>query len=146
MIWTPGTGWRSPDVTESAFRNPRMFCLWDPESGKICFWFPNPGLWNPEYSSKNPESHRQLQSRIQVQFHRQRLKSTTWKSEIHEVESRIQDCLGFPYIGRTWLRVAKQPRNCMQWTFWDHDRWINMHIYIYAKPVIHSITNKNALL
>ena len=24
----------------------------------------NPGLWNPEYSSKNPKSHKRLESRI----------------------------------------------------------------------------------
>ena len=26
----------------------------------------NPGLWNPEYSSRNPESHQRLKSGIQI--------------------------------------------------------------------------------
>jgi len=26
----------------------------------------NPGLWNPEYNSRNPESYKGLESRIQV--------------------------------------------------------------------------------
>ena len=34
------------------------FCLRNPESGGKCaceIW--NPGLWNPEYSLRNPDSH-----------------------------------------------------------------------------------------
>ena len=81
------------------------------------------GIRNTAQGIGNPTDNCNLESK----FHRQRLKSTTWKSGIHEVEFRIQDCLGFPCMGCTWLRVAKQPRNCMQWTFWDY-RWINMHI------------------
>ena len=42
----------------------------------------NPGLWNLEYSSRNPESHWRLKSGIQY-----------FESEMHGVESRIQDCL-----------------------------------------------------
>ena len=54
----------SPHVREFRFRNPRNFCLCNPESGKICLW--NPGLWNPEYSSRNPPSHYWWESGIQV--------------------------------------------------------------------------------
>ena len=43
----------------------------------------NPGSWIPEYSCRNPESK-----------FRQKI------SGIRLLESRIQDCLGFPYMGR----------------------------------------------
>ena len=46
----------SPHGRESGFPNPGKFCLWNLESG----------LWNPEYSSRNPESHKRLEFRIQV--------------------------------------------------------------------------------
>ena len=39
----------SPQIRESESRNPGNFCL-----------------WNPEYSSRNPESHQRLEFRIQV--------------------------------------------------------------------------------
>ena len=42
-------------------------------------------LRNPEYTSRNPESHQRFQY---------------LESGIHFVESRIQDCLGLPYMGR----------------------------------------------
>ena len=47
----------------------------------------NPGLWNPEYSSRNPEVP---VTKTQIVY---------LESEIHGVESTIQDRLGFPYIG-----------------------------------------------
>ena len=28
----------------------------------------NPGLWNPEYSCRNPVSHKQLESAIQIEL------------------------------------------------------------------------------
>ena len=59
-IWSPVTGIRNPEsqtvldpfihVRESGFRNPGNFCQW------------NPGVWNPEYSCRNLESHWQLES------------------------------------------------------------------------------------
>ena len=49
---------------KSGFRNPRNFCL-----------------WNLEYSSRNSESHWQLEYRIQVPLHWQRLESSTWNQE-----------------------------------------------------------------
>ena len=45
-------------VRELGFRNLGNFCLRNPESGGKCaceMW--NPGLWNPEYSLRNPDSH-----------------------------------------------------------------------------------------
>ena len=40
----------------------------------------NPGLWNPEYSWRNPESHWRLESRIQVPLTKN-LESSTWNLE-----------------------------------------------------------------
>ena len=59
---------KSPHVRESGLQNPGNFCLWIPESGKFLFVdcgirenftynIRNPGFWNLEYSSRNPESH-----------------------------------------------------------------------------------------
>ena len=58
----------------------------------------NPGLWNPENSSKNPESYWRLESRIQV-LHTE-IGIQYLESGIRDEESRIQDCLGFLYMGR----------------------------------------------
>ena len=49
--------------------NPALFGIWNP----LC--------WNPESSTRNPESG------------------------IHIMESRIQDCPGFPYMGRFLARL-----------------------------------------
>ena len=46
----------------------------------------SPGIWNPEYNSKNPEYHKPLESRIQVPL---------TKTGIQYLESGIQDSLGF---------------------------------------------------
>ena len=58
--------------------------------GKFAFGILNPGFWIPECSSRNPQSTFYiLKSRIPVRF------TKTWiqylESEIHGVESRIQD-------------------------------------------------------
>ena len=48
----------SRHVGVSGFRSPWNFCLWNPESEKFFFYeIWNLGLWNLEYSSRNPESH-----------------------------------------------------------------------------------------
>ena len=47
-------------------------------------------LWNLEYSSRNPESHQRLQSRIHVPLTKTGIHYV--ESGIHSVESRIQDC------------------------------------------------------
>ena len=47
-----------PPVRESGFRNLRKF--WYVNSGvreNFARWIQNPGLWNPEYSSRNLESY-----------------------------------------------------------------------------------------
>ena len=53
----------------------------------------NPGFWNPEFSSRNPESR--IPSSTDKDTRIQYLESGT-----DSVESRIQDCLGIPYMGR----------------------------------------------
>ena len=63
-----------PHVTESGFLNLGNFCL-----------------RNQENSSRNSESHKRMESRIQVPLTR---------SGIQYVESRIQDCCGFPYMAK----------------------------------------------
>ena len=49
----------------------------------------NPGLWDPEYSSRNSESHQGLESEINY-----------LESGIHNMESRNQNCLRFLCMGR----------------------------------------------
>ena len=46
--------------------------------GKFCCLIRNPGMWNPEYSSRYPQSHYWLESR---KTHWQRLESSTWNLE-----------------------------------------------------------------
>ena len=48
----------------------------------------NPGLWNPKYSSRIPESHLRLESRIKVLLTGTGIHYL--ESGIHVVESRIQ--------------------------------------------------------
>ena len=59
-------------ITQSCLpMNPGKFCSWNPEFGNFfAFGIRNPGLSDSEYSTKNPESHDQLESRIQVPLRR----------------------------------------------------------------------------
>ena len=59
----------------------------DSKSGKFACEIQNPGLWNPEYSSRITESNLRLESGIQISLNRIR------KFGIHGVESRTQECL-----------------------------------------------------
>ena len=59
-----------------------------------------PRLWNPEYSSRNPESGYPTNVWIRKLSSSDKKIRNYLKSGIHNVESRIQDCLGFPYIRR----------------------------------------------
>ena len=68
-----------------------------PESGKILLVESEIlgfEIWNPN-NDWNSES----------KFYRQILESSTLNSRIHSAESRIQDCLGFLYMGRqlSWI-------------------------------------------
>ena len=77
----------SPFVRESRFRNPENFCLWNPGSGKVfANENRNPGLWNPELSSRNPGAHLRLESGI---------------ISMEYGNQNIQDCLGFPFKGQS---------------------------------------------
>ena len=60
----------------------------------------NPGQWNPEYGSKNPESHyKWWECRIQVILTKTGIQYL--ESGTYSVLSRIQDCLEFRYMART---------------------------------------------
>ena len=62
------------------------------------FGIQNPGLWNPEYSSKKKVT---LKSWIQMQAPL----TKNLGSRIHGVDSKNQDCLGFPYRVRDQWRI-----------------------------------------
>ena len=69
-------GYYLPHIRESRFRESFAFGI--QKLGKYLFWNLNPRLWNPEYSSRNPESHQLLETGIQY-----------LKSGIQGVESSI---------------------------------------------------------
>ena len=71
------------------FRNTKSSCLWNPESWALEYG----------YSSRNLESYKGLESRIQAPLKKCAIKYL--ESGIYGVESRIQDCLGFPYINHS---------------------------------------------
>ena len=66
--------------------------------GKFACGIRNPEFWNPEYSSRNPESN----------FHWQRLESSHWNLEsmVWNPESRIEDRLGFPNMGQILSAIS----------------------------------------
>ena len=74
------SGIRNP---QRGMQNPRLSRIPNP-GGYFPYGIRNPDFWNPEYSSRNPES-------TGTQY---------LESGIHSVECRIQDCLGFFYMGR----------------------------------------------
>ena len=72
----------------------------------FCCGILNPGLWNLEYSRTNAEWN--LESGIPLTIGIQNPSSSDkesgiqhLESRIHSVESRIQDCLGLPYVVQT---------------------------------------------
>ena len=72
------------------FRNPANFCVWNPESSKVLPEEPESWVWNTTKDG-NSES----------KFPRHRSGIITWNPKgIPCMESRIQDCPGFPYMGR----------------------------------------------
>ena len=91
--------------------------IWFLESGKFllvesgireifAFGIRNPGLLNPECSSRirnRTKSH--LESRIQVPLTETGIQYL--ESGIRGVKSRIQECLGFPNMGRSTLSKRK---------------------------------------
>ena len=72
------------------FRNPANFCVWNPESSKVLPEEPESWVWN---TTKDGNS--------EYKFHRHRSGIITWNPKgIPCIESRIQDCPGFLYMGR----------------------------------------------
>ena len=93
----------SPHLRNSGFRNPRKFCLWNPESRKLLFVeleILGFGKRNTAQGIRNPlmiaiagiHSTTSTDKESGIQY---------LESGIHGVESRIPDCLGFHYyLGR----------------------------------------------
>ena len=87
---------------------PKSGNFWSVESGTwksfACkIW--NPGLWNLWFNSRNPESCWQLESRWKFHIW-QVLQKAVPGMWFHGVESRIQDCLGFPYyVNKSHVRL-----------------------------------------
>ena len=80
----------SPHLRESRFQNPGNFWLWNLESGIFL-----------------PMESRILGFGIRIQPKEYRIQVQLTKTginyldcRIHSIESRIQDCLGFPYKGQ----------------------------------------------
>ena len=74
------SGIRNP---QRGMQNPRLSRIPNP-GGDFPYGIRNPDFWNPQYSSRNPES-------TGIQY---------LESGIRSVECRIQDCPGFFYMGR----------------------------------------------
>ena len=83
----------TPHIRKYGAWNRRNSCLWIPES-----WALEPGKQFKE--SGIPLT---TESGIQVPLN---LESSTLEPRIHSMESRIQDCLGFPYMGRENCRLV----------------------------------------
>ena len=87
----------------------------------------NPGnvcLWNPEYSSRNTEAYQRLESRIQAPLTETKILYLEWGSD--GVESTIQDCHGFPYMGRQRGTTHLQPSLCL-------DRFVYIYFWFYMR-------------
>ena len=79
-----------PKVRKSEIWNPGIFFSWNRESV----------LWNSEYRSKIPDPT--IDWNPESKFHWQRIRLIHYLgSEIRDLDPRIQDCLEFPYMGRT---------------------------------------------
>ena len=106
----------------------------------FAYGFRNPGLWNPEHCSRNPES-KFYQERIDHSLLVLLTKTGIQylESGIHSVESRIQDCTEFPLsIGRLqaftylyyclFLALVELITYCFQclvyFLFQLHDIWL----------------------
>ena len=74
----------------------------------FAWWIRNPELWDPEYSSRNPESYLRLESRenhsLFVGIQNLSYTDKDWNSVRRmrnpRLGSRFQNCLGLPYLGR----------------------------------------------
>ena len=80
------------------YRNPWNFCQWNWKHRKFCFWHPESWALGSEIQLK--ESGIPLTIEIQNPTFTEKDWKRVVVSGIHCVEScRIQNCLGFPYIG-----------------------------------------------
>ena len=86
----------SAHVRESGFWNPWNFCLWNLES------------WVLECGVQPNESGILLRIGVQSKVPLEKTGKKCLESGIHGLESRIQDCLGFPYM----RRKAAHVKNC----------------------------------
>ena len=86
----------SARVRESGFWNPWNFCLWNLES------------WVLECGVQLNESGILLKIGVQSKVPLEKTGKKCLESGIHGLESRIQDCLGFPYM----RRKAAHVKNC----------------------------------
>ena len=88
----------APYQGKSGFRNPGNFCLWNPKCGKIFLW--NQESWALESGTWLQESGIPLTIGIQDLSSTDQESGIQYlESEIHGVESRIQDWPGFPFMG-----------------------------------------------
>ena len=87
-------------------QSPRNFSFRIRNPGKFCSW--NPEFWALESGKQLKESgiHERLESRIQAPLTKTRIQYLA--SGIHSVESRIQDCLGFPCTGDNPITAPRQ--------------------------------------
>ena len=91
--------WHGNQHAISSSHHPGNFCLWDPESAKIFFvesGIQGIGIRNTAKGIRNSTKDWNPESK----FNCQRLESSTWNPEFAALESRIQDCLGFPFTKR----------------------------------------------
>ena len=86
----------SAHVRESGFWNPWNFCLWNLES------------WVLECGVQLNESGILRRIGVQSKVPLEKTGKKCLESGIHGLESRIQDCLGFPYM----RRKAAHIKNC----------------------------------
>ena len=89
--WKENSDLRTQEILVCRIRNPRNFCLWNPESWALES-SRNRACW-----SRNATSDWSSESK----WHWQRIGIHYPESGIHGVESRIHNCLGFPYMGET---------------------------------------------
>ena len=96
----------SPEINSQTARRPKRAIFPPPrkririaESSK--FLLENPKSWAEESGIQLKDSGIQQRLGSGIQFAlTKNPESSTWESGIHGVESRIQDCFGFPNMGR----------------------------------------------
>ena len=79
-----------PFLRKSRICNSGNFCLWNPESSTFYCGIRNPGLWNHEYRSRNPESHLAI-GIWNLNSTDKESRTRYLESRIHGVESRNQE-------------------------------------------------------